>query len=97
MELPRLAKGGVVQGPTIAQIGEDGAEAVVPLERNTGWIDRLAGKVAYASTTQNDQGNNEQSLDKVLSKMDELLEALQASQTITLNKREFGRIVKEVG
>lgn len=97
LELPRLAKGGVVQGPTIAQIGEDGAEAVVPLERNTGWIDRLAGKVAYASTTQNDQGNNEQSLDKVLSKMDELLEALQASQTITLNKREFGRIVKEVG
>ena len=27
-------------------IGEAGAEAVVPLERNTGWIDELARKIA---------------------------------------------------
>jgi len=29
-------------------IGEAGAEAVVPLERNTGWIDELARKLATA-------------------------------------------------
>ena len=97
LSLPRLAKGGVVDEPTLAQIGEDGAEAVVPLERNTGWIDRLAGKIAQTSIVQYGQPADEKSLDKVISKMDELLDALQANQTITLNKREFARIVKEVG
>jgi uncharacterized membrane protein len=43
--LPGMAVGGVVSRPTIAQIGENGAEAVVPLERNTGWIDMLASKL----------------------------------------------------
>lgn len=97
LSLPRLAKGGVVDEPTLAQIGEDGAEAVIPLERNTGWIDRLAGKIAQTSIVQYGQTTDEKSLDKVISKMDELLDALQANQTITLNKREFARIVKEVG
>lgn len=97
LSLPRLAKGGVVDEPTVAQIGEDGAEAVIPLERNTGWIDRLASKIAQTSVVQYGQPTDEKSLDKVISKMDELLDALQANQTITLNKREFARIVKEVG
>lgn len=38
----RLAEGGVVDKPTPALFGEDGAEAVVPLENNTGWINRVA-------------------------------------------------------
>lgn len=42
LSLPRLAKGGVIDRPTVAEIGEDGAEAVVPLERNTAWIKRVA-------------------------------------------------------
>ena len=32
--LPRLAKGAVVEKPTIAQIGEAGKEAIIPLEQN---------------------------------------------------------------
>ncbi len=40
-----LAKGGVVDEPTHALIGEDGKEAVVPLEKNTGWINELAQKL----------------------------------------------------
>ena len=32
--LPRLAKGGVVDKPTIAQVGEAGKEAIIPLEQN---------------------------------------------------------------
>lgn len=43
--LPKMAVGGVVSRPTVAQIGENGAEAVVPLEKNTGWIDMLASKL----------------------------------------------------
>lgn len=49
VSLPRLAKGGIVDRPTIAEIGEDGAEAVVPLERNTKWLDLVANKVAENS------------------------------------------------
>lgn len=39
------ATGGIFNRPTYALIGEDGAEAVMPLEKNTGWIDRLAERL----------------------------------------------------
>lgn len=42
---PAMAAGGIVTRPTRALIGEAGAEAVLPLERNTGWIDLLASKL----------------------------------------------------
>lgn len=46
LEVPKLARGGVVDRPTLAVVGEAGQEAVMPLERNTGWIDKLADKLA---------------------------------------------------
>ena len=42
VEFARLARGGVVDEPTPAIFGEDGAEAVVPLENNTEWLDNIA-------------------------------------------------------
>ena len=45
-QIPLLAKGGIVRQATNAIIGEDGAEAVVPLEKNTGWIKKLAAEIA---------------------------------------------------
>ncbi len=44
--LPRLADGGITTGATLAEIGEAGREAVLPLEKNTGWMDALADKIA---------------------------------------------------
>lgn len=44
--VPALAKGGIADGATLAMIGEAGKEAVLPLERNTGWIDNLAEKLS---------------------------------------------------
>lgn len=44
-QIPKLAQGGIVNKPTYAMIGEAGKEAVMPLERNTGWIDQLADKL----------------------------------------------------
>lgn len=41
----KLATGGIVRHATNAIIGEAGAEAVVPLENNTEWIDLLAEKL----------------------------------------------------
>ena len=43
LNIPRMATGGIVNTPTFAQIGEAGTEAVVPLENNLGWLDKLAG------------------------------------------------------
>lgn len=51
LEVPKLAKGGVIDGATLALIGEQGKEAVVPLENNTEWIDKLADRLAEKNGT----------------------------------------------
>lgn len=56
-QIPLLAKGGIVKGATTAIIGEDGAEAVVPLEKNTRWMDLLADKIV-AKTGSNNINNS---------------------------------------
>ena len=50
-QIPYLAKGGIVDRATPAIIGENGKEAVVPLENNTEWIDTLAEKLSANSPT----------------------------------------------
>lgn len=48
-EIPKLARGGIVNNPgrgVVARVGEAGAEAVLPLENNTGWMDLLAERLA---------------------------------------------------
>lgn len=49
ISIPRLATGGIATRSTLANIGEAGAEAVLPLENNTGWMDKLADKIASRS------------------------------------------------
>ena len=44
--IPKLAQGGVIDKPTLAMVGEAGKEAVMPLENNTAWIDKLADKLS---------------------------------------------------
>ena len=41
-----MAKGGIVDSATLAVVGEQGKEAVVPLENNLGWLDKLAERIA---------------------------------------------------
>ena len=71
LEVPRLAEGGVIDKPTIAQIGEAGKEAVVPLENNLEWISSLASMLVHemaenlvpsntSSYVNNNQGDNNQ-------------------------------------
>lgn len=45
--IPALARGGIIDQPTLAMVGERGKEAVVPLE-NTEFADALAGAVGTA-------------------------------------------------
>lgn len=44
--IPQLAKGGIADHATLALIGENGKEAVLPLERNTQWMDDLSRQIA---------------------------------------------------
>lgn len=46
LEVPKLAKGGIATSSVLANIGEAGKEAVLPLENNTGWMDILADRIA---------------------------------------------------
>lgn len=43
--IPYLARGGIIDSPTLAMVGEAGKEAVVPLENNTQGLDILAAKL----------------------------------------------------
>lgn len=45
-ENEHFATGGIVRSPTRALIGENGAELILPIEHNTGWMDQLARKMA---------------------------------------------------
>lgn len=56
ISMPKLATGGIVTKSTFANIGEAGAEAVLPLENNTGWMDKLATKIANQVGNGNNSG-----------------------------------------
>ena len=44
-KIPYLAKGGLIDSPTLSVIGEQGKEVVLPLENNTGALDLIAEKI----------------------------------------------------
>ena len=46
--LPRLARGGVLNSPRAVIAGENGSEAIIPLENNTEWIRRVVSGVLSA-------------------------------------------------
>lgn len=71
LRMPRLAEGGIVDKPTIAQIGENGREAVVPLEKNTGWMNEVADRL-NALQKNNSPADNE----KIITKLDEMIDAI---------------------
>ena len=51
LEVPQMAKGGIVNSATLALFGEQGREAVIPLENNTEWMDVLANRIAERNST----------------------------------------------
>lgn len=57
ISLPRLAQGGIVNSATIAMIGEEGQEAVLPLDKNTdNWAGLLASTLALEMEEQGTSG-----------------------------------------
>lgn len=45
VKLPRAARGTIVSKATNLTVGEDGTEAIMPLEKHTEWLDVLAAKL----------------------------------------------------
>lgn len=105
ISLPRLAKGTVVDKPTIAQIGEDGTEAVVPLEKNREWIARVSEEMQIQGI-----GGDKETLSvlkEILALLKELkedysdmphilIDAMVNGLKFRVNNREFARLVKAV-
>lgn len=82
-EIALLAKGGVVDKPTPAIFGEDGAEAVVPLEKNTGWIQKIATNLYELTVNAQSRSN----IDDILPKQSEALQNQQISVMKVLNDK----------
>ena len=98
LSFPRLARGGIVDSPTFAQIGEDGAEAVVPLENNTEWIRLVARGLS-------DQLSMSGSNVALLNKLDDIYEKLGRLQVVldtgtlvgeTIDKIDAGLATKQL-
>ena len=70
LKMPRLAKGGIVDKPTIAQVGESGKEAIVPLEKNTEWINGIADRLNAT------HGHNSAANENIIQKLNELIETI---------------------
>ena len=62
VEFDRLAKGGITDGPTLAEIGEDGREAVIPLEKNKGGLKMIANLLAEEIASSGILSGNKQSV-----------------------------------
>lgn len=76
--IPKLAGGGVVDSATAFIAGENGREAVMPLENNTGWIDNLAQSIASKIIRAPQKVNLQQPVQRV-----SLKEATKESETET--------------
>lgn len=91
LSLPRMAKGGLVNKSTIAEIGENGAEAVIPLERNTEGIKKIA---QVLSSYMAPAGGAD--LTALLGKLDQIYERLDRLQIVLDSGELVGGILDPV-
>ena len=69
VNLPRLAKGGVVNEDTVVEVGENGSEAIVPLKNNTEWTSEVANLINARIPNRNTD---------ILAKLDELISIMKS-------------------
>jgi phage-related protein len=96
LTLPKMAKGGIVDEPTIAEIGEAGREAVIPLENNKGWIKELASEISNTMAA-SIKGMEEQNPNRVYasnSLVNDFKLAL-SEMKVVLDDDELGRFVEK--
>ena len=87
LNVPQMEQGGVLKKGQIGLLEGNGAEAVVPLEKNTGWLTRIADMLDTKMTSRGimitppalenvKAGNNTEKTDNDNSKIDELIELI---------------------
>lgn len=72
MSLPRLAEGGVLKKGQVGLLEGSGAEAVVPLEKNTGWLDEIADRLAWRTNTGTDVTGIQILMERIVRLLEEL-------------------------
>ena len=83
--VPALARGGIVDKPTIAQIGERGREAIVPLEHNTEWTGGVANALAPVL-----DGNRRQA-ERQTELLEKLVDATEKGRVIELDGKRVSK------
>lgn len=80
-EIPLLYRGGILRRGQVGLLEGNGAEAVVPLEKETGWINRIAQKMNELQDVNPSAGNI-----ALMSKMDEVIRTMKdLKSTIVLD------------
>lgn len=80
INLPRLAKGTVLEKGQVGILEGSGAEAVVPLENNRKWLSRLAEDLNEIQQSRNPQYMDNDRITAMLARIIELLEELTGMQ-----------------
>ena len=98
VSLPRLEKGGILEAGQMGFLEGNGAEAVVPLDRNSAWISAVAKDMEAAGIG----GNNQQTqkiidlLEMLIALLPDTLKDAFEAMKFDINNREFARLVKAV-
>lgn len=90
LSLPRLAQGGIVDNPTIAEIGEDGREAIIPLENNTGWLREVAQRLNEY------QNPNALGYGELLNKLDDIYHRLERLRIVLDSGALVGETIDQI-
>ncbi|MFR6472610.1 MAG: hypothetical protein ACLUPE_09805 [Turicibacter sanguinis] len=93
--IPMLAKGGILDSPTLAMVGEAGKEAVVPLENNTKGLDLLATKLFEKMPTNSSNSSNDSPVEIILQVGDTKLGRV-VIDSINKLQRQSGRMLLDV-
>lgn len=105
-QIPLLETGGVLEQGQVGLLEGNGAEAVVPLERNRQWISRVSDEMQTQGINGNDKETKE-ILRQILALLIDikegnselpklLLDAMANGLKFNINNREFARLVKAV-
>lgn len=93
--IPMLAKGGILDSPTLAMVAEAGKEAVVPLENNTKGLDLLATKLFEKMPTNSSNSSNDSPVEIILQVGDTKLGRV-VIDSINKLQRQSGRMLLDV-
>ena len=98
VSLPKLAQGGVLDnGARTVIAGEDGAEAIVPLEKNTKWIKMVANQLQDSFLTSSINNPNSLSNMQAQIEFDNLVDSFKqalSEMKIEMDDETMGRFVE---